>query len=82
MEISAKQLRGKTSQIIAQAARGTEVIITLRGEKIAKLISFKNETIGENEQQDEIFGLWQNQDKDTDISVEDQVSLLRKGRIF
>lgn len=31
MEITAKELRGKPGQIIEQAARGTEVVITLRG---------------------------------------------------
>ena len=41
MEVSAKELRGKPSQIIEQAARGTEVIITLRGRKVARLIPYK-----------------------------------------
>lgn len=37
MEMSAKELRSKPGQIIEQAARGNEVIITLRGKKTAKL---------------------------------------------
>lgn len=79
MEISAKELRGRPSKIIEQAARGTEVIITLRGRKIAKLIPYKSDT-AQNSDQDEIFGLWENHGEST--TVDEQVRLLRKGRTF
>ena len=79
MEISAKELRGRPSKIIEQAARGTEVIITLRGRKIAKLIPYKSDT-SQNSDQDEIFGLWENHGEST--TVDEQVRLLRKGRTF
>jgi prevent-host-death family protein len=80
MEISAKELRSKPGQIIKQAARGTEVIITLRGEKSAKLIPYNPGTKGTGEPQDEIFGLWK--DRQDLPSVEEQVRSLRKGRTF
>jgi prevent-host-death family protein len=79
MEISAKELRGRPTQIIEQAARGTEVIITLRGKKMAKLIPYKIDT-RQNIERDEIFGLWENHAETT--TVEEYVRLLRKGRIF
>ena len=78
MEISAKELRSKPGQIIKQAARGTEVIITLRGEKSAKLIPYNLRTKGTGAQQDDIFGLWK--DRRGLPSVEEQVRSLRKGR--
>ncbi|MFZ2632090.1 MAG: type II toxin-antitoxin system prevent-host-death family antitoxin [Desulfosalsimonadaceae bacterium] len=79
MKISAKELRSKPTQIIEQAARGTEVIITLRGKKMAKLIPYTIDT-KQNFDQDEIFGLWKNHAETT--TVAEQVRLLRKGRTF
>ena len=79
MEISAKELRGRPTQIIEQAARGTEVIITLRGKKMAKLIPYKIDT-KQNFERDEIFGLWGNHAEIT--TVDEHVRLLRKGRKF
>ncbi len=79
MEISAKELRGSPAKIIEKAARGIEIIITLRGRKMAKLIPYgadsKPDII-----EDEIFGLWKDQ-KHTD-SVDDYVRSIRKGRKF
>jgi len=84
MEISAKELRGRPSQIIEHARRGTEIIITLRGKKTAKLIPYKNNIKKTDEQTDEIFGMWLDQSGTTtaggNISVEEQVRILRKGR--
>jgi prevent-host-death family protein len=79
MEISAKELRGRPTQIIEQASRGIEVIITLRGKKMAKLIPYKIDA-KQNIERDEIFGLWENHAETT--TVEEQVRLLRKGRKF
>jgi prevent-host-death family protein len=82
MEISAKELRGKPSQIIDQAARGTEVVITVRGKKMARLIPYKAE--GEKKAprdiDDDIFGLWS--DEKDRPSVEEYVRSLRKRRSF
>lgn len=78
MEVSAKELRGKPGQIIDQVARGIEVVITLRGKKMAKLIPYKIDAVQDLEE-DTIFGLWADKVED---SVENQVRKLRKGRRF
>jgi prevent-host-death family protein len=81
MEITAKELRGKPGQIIEQASRGTEVIITIRGKKRARLVPYKS--AGRNsdlETDDEIFGLWK--DRTDTESVDAYVRTLRKGRSF
>lgn len=82
MEVSAKELRGKPTQIIEQAARGTEIVITLRGKRKAKLIAYKNEpeTRYAPDRDDEIFGLWKDHKKLE--SVESYVRSKRKGRSF
>jgi prevent-host-death family protein len=79
MEITAKELRGKPGQIIEQAARGTEVIITIRGKKMARLVPYRTEK-ARIENEDELFGLWR--DKEDIESVDDYVRSLRKGRAF
>ncbi len=79
MEVTAKELRGKPGQIIEQAARGTEVIITIRGKKMAKLVPYKSgRSVKETE--DEIFGMWN--DEENQIPVDDYVRSIRKGRAF
>jgi prevent-host-death family protein len=79
MEITAKELRGKPGQIIEQAARGTEVIITIRGKKMAKLVPYRTGKHGK-ESEDELFGLWK--DREDMQSVDEYVRSLRKGRAF
>ncbi len=79
MEITAKELRGKPGQIIEQAARGTEVIITIRGKRMARLIPYRSlESKGSVD--DEIFGLWK--DREEAISTDDYIRSLRKRREF
>ncbi len=80
MEVSAKELRGKPGEVIERAARGTEIIITLRGKKMARLIPYKSGNAENMNYEDEIFGLWE--DADDAKSVEEQVRQLRKGRTF
>ena len=41
MEISAKELRRGAVKIIEQAVRGTEIIITVRGRKKARLVAYR-----------------------------------------
>lgn len=77
MEITAKELRGKPGQIIEQAARGTEVIITIRGRKMAKLVPYRTEK-SKNEFEDELFGIWK--DREEFKSVDEYVRSIRKGR--
>jgi prevent-host-death family protein len=79
MEITAKELRGKPGQIIEQASRGTEVIITIRGKKMARLVPYRMDN-NRNETEDELFGLWKNRE-DMD-SVNDYIRSIRKGRAF
>jgi prevent-host-death family protein len=81
MEISAKELRGKPGQIISQAARGIEVVITMRGKKMAKLVPYKKSSKkghSENDFDDEIFGLWK--DRNDFKSVDAYVRTVRKRR--
>lgn len=82
MEISAKELRGKPSQIIEQAARGTDIVITIRGKRLARLIPYFSMTKsgGKMEDEDLLFGMWQ--DRKEDSSVDEQVRNIRKGRSF
>jgi len=82
MEISAKELRGKPTQIIEQAARGTDIVITIRGKRLARLIPYFSKTKGikDIEEEDLLFGMWE--DRSSDISVEDYVRNIRKGRAF
>jgi prevent-host-death family protein len=80
MEITAKELRGKPTQIIEQASRGTEVVITVHGKKMAKLVPYKTKGKLEINEEDEIFGIWK--DRDDQGSVDDYVRSIRKRRSF
>lgn len=82
MEITAKELRGKPGQIIEQASRGTEVVITLRGKKMARLVPYRAEVQGKAkaEEEDLIFGIWK--DREDINSVEEVVRAMRKRRTF
>jgi prevent-host-death family protein len=82
MEITAKELRGKPGQIIEQAARGTEIVITIRGKRMARLIPYRAEKAKGNKDivEDEIFGLWGNRPEES--SVEEYVRSIRKRRSF
>jgi prevent-host-death family protein len=79
MEISAKELRGKPAKIIEQASRGTEVIITVRGKKMARLIPYRSEK-SDNTVEDKLFGLWKDEISIKD--VDEHVRSIRKGRKF
>ncbi|MEC8887321.1 type II toxin-antitoxin system Phd/YefM family antitoxin [Acinetobacter sp.] len=75
MQVSTKELRIQSGKIIHQVQRGEEVTVTYRGKALAKIVPI--------EQQDassDIFAMWQ--DQDNDLSVEDTVRNLRKGRQF
>jgi prevent-host-death family protein len=82
MEISAKELRGKPGRVIELAERGTDIIITLRGKKKARLIPYQSgvsETVPDYKA-DAIFGMWA--DKQEAEDVEDYIRSVRKGRTF
>lgn len=80
MEISVKELRTKPGQIIKQASRGVEIIVTLRGKKIARIVPLEPSREETEAIEDELFGLWKDR---TDIhAVEAYVRDLRKERSF
>jgi prevent-host-death family protein len=78
MEITAKELRGKPSQIIEQASRGTEVVITIHGKKMAKLVPYNVKSKISSIDDDQIFGIWK--DRNNEVSVDDYVRSIRKRR--
>jgi len=81
MEISAKELRGKPGQYIEQASRGTDVVITVRGKKMARLIPYsRTNTDDVTGDDDQLFGMWA--DRNDISSVDDFVRAKRKGRQF
>jgi prevent-host-death family protein len=80
MEITAKELRGKPTQIIEQASRGTEVVITVHGKKMAKLVPYMAKGKANTNDEDEIFGIWK--DRDDQESVDNYIRSIRKGRSF
>ena len=79
MEITAKELREKPGRIIEQASRGDEIVVTLRGKKLARIVPFSVHEPSPAGSEDTIFGLWKDR---TDGSVEETVRRLRKGRSF
>ena len=80
MEISAKELRGKPGEIIEQAVRGADVVITMRGKRVARLVPYNKRSAHDADSEDEIFGLWA--DRDGTESINDHVRSLRKRRTF
>jgi prevent-host-death family protein len=80
MIITAKELRGKPGQIIEQASRGTDIVITIRGKKMAKLIPYKSRVMDKaiKKQEDSIFGIWA--DRSDMASVEMYIRSKRKRR--
>jgi prevent-host-death family protein len=79
MEVTAKELRGKPGQIIEQASRGTEVIVTIRGKRMARLVPYKAKDKNKDIV-DDLFGMWKNRDELEDI--DEYVRSIRKGRTF
>lgn len=79
MEVTAKELRDKPGRIIEQASRGDEIVVTVRGKKLARIVPFADDKAGPVEADDALFGLWQERAAD---SVDATVRTLRKGRSF
>jgi prevent-host-death family protein len=80
MEISAGELRGKPVRIIEEALRGTEIIITVRGKKKARIVPYTSTAASEPDREvsDDIFGLWS--DNETAENVDAWIREKRKGR--
>jgi len=95
VEVSAKELRGRPGKYIEQAARGTDIVITIRGKRVARLVPYVENadstaadagesagygTTGEHSVKDEIFGLWADHAETAD--VDGYLRTLRQGRRF
>ena len=78
MEITAKELRTQPGKIVERAAKGIEIIISVRGRRIAKIVPLNEKSENDQEIQDEIFGLW----KDKELDSAEYVRNIRAGRAF
>jgi len=76
MTVTAKDLRFNISMLFDVLSKGEEITITYRGKPKAKLSSLTEEV--EDTKSDEMFAML----KDSDVSVEEEVRSLRKGRSF
>jgi prevent-host-death family protein len=76
MNVTSKDLRFHTKEILNSVERGEEVIITYRGKPKAKLVTVKK--IRKKNKHDEIFGIWK--DNDQTIDVNQYVRKIRRGR--
>jgi len=74
MRATAKDLRFKVKELLETVSRGEEVVITHRGKDCAKLVPVD----GEGGQEDELFGIWQNDETTADVN--EHVRSLRKRR--
>ena len=77
MEVSAKELRTKPGKIIEQVAKGVEVIVTVRGKRLARIVPYNQEEASPPDMTDEIFGLWRDRDG---MNVDDYVRRRRRKR--
>ncbi|TVQ19108.1 MAG: type II toxin-antitoxin system prevent-host-death family antitoxin [Spirochaetaceae bacterium] len=78
MEVSTKELRIRPGKIIEQVAMGHEVTVTYRGKPLARIVpydSIPSEASGES-----LFGMWK--DRSEDLTVDEEVRELRRGRPF
>lgn len=74
-----ERIRGRPTQIIEQASRGTEVVITVHGKKMAKLVPYGIKENNNETKDDKIFGIWK--DKNDQESVDDYIRSIRKRRV-
>ncbi|MDR1267993.1 MAG: hypothetical protein LBK82_00575 [Planctomycetaceae bacterium] len=77
MEITTKQLKTQSEQIISQVNKGQEIAITYKGKAFAKIVPLK----GENAKQDsdnELFGIWKSREDIEDVNQ--YIRNMRKGR--
>jgi len=79
MEVTTKELRIQPGKILDHVVNGQEVTVSFRGKAVAKIVSLKKNSVVQKEE-DSFFGMWK--DHEDDISVEEQVRDIRKGRQF
>lgn len=78
MHATSKDLRFHSKELLESVDRGEEVIITYRGKPRAKLIPFQNGKTGFDEEENQLFGIWE--DNDSIQNVDEYVREIRKGR--
>ena len=76
MDVSIRQLRAQTKEIIDTVNRGVPVTIKSHGRSCAQLIPIKRERIKPSE--DPAFGMWKNHEESADVLG--YVRKLREGR--
>ena len=77
MTVTAKDLRFNVNMLFDLLGKGEDITITYRGKPKAKLIA-TDKNSDNNKKDDSLFGLW----KDRDVSVDDMVRGMRRGRNF
>jgi prevent-host-death family protein len=80
MQATAKDLRFHAKELLESVERGEEVVITYRGKPHVKLIPFKKEDKTFAEEENQLFGIWK--DNDSVANVNDYVRNLRKRRFY
>ena len=80
MEVSTKELRIQPGKIIDQVANGQEITITFRGKALARIVPMNKKEKSEVKNEESVFGMWK--DYSTDLTVEEIVREMRKGRQF
>ena len=78
MQATAKDLRFHSKELLESVDRGEEVIITYRGKPRAKLIPFHNVKTGFDVEENQLFGIWK--DNDFVQNVDEYVREIRKDR--
>lgn len=77
MAATAKDLRFHSKELLEAVTRGAVITITYRGKPCAQLKPLETAHKISTEEEEKFFGLWKDHD---DISVEDYVRSLRRGR--
>jgi prevent-host-death family protein len=84
MQVTSKDLRFHTREILDAAVRGEEVLITYHGKPYAKVVGIENgpskKAIQNLDRQNDFCGMWK--DRDDLEFVEEHVRSLRKKRQF
>jgi prevent-host-death family protein len=80
MEVSTKELRIQPGRIIDQVVNGEEVTVTFRGKALARIVPIVKRQNDPDSAEDSIFGMWK--DISEEITVDDLVRSMRKGRSF
>lgn len=78
MEATSKELRLHTKELLSATGRGEEVIITVRGKPMAKLVPLAEDADIVRPQRNPGFAMW----RDAEEDVDDYVRRLRQGRNF